>query len=281
MYRNSLRQITTAATVLAASLTPALASARALLFDQDVAPAVIMGSGIANGGFTVDRTNKIELGLRARLRYDDDGNPTNTVNSNGDGSYTYRARSAFPDDPLKKLLAEWNIDWSVNVGLGTDSQQVLNQLTYVFGVDVDPTAGVENWVTGDAINLTELDPSDRCTDTSFGTSTTGAGEGVEVSSAACLLPAGRAQYATYLDTMSVAQNSWNPGLLNRIDGVSFDPTVAGEYKFYIEAIGPEGGSALARTEITVTTTSVPEPGPMALIGLGLAGIGWFRRRDSR
>lgn len=280
MYRNNLRQITTTA-VLVATLTPALAGAQTLLFDRDVTPAVIMGSGIANGGFTVDRTSKIELGLRARLRYDEDGNPTNTVNSNGDGSYTYRARSAFPGDPFRKLLAEWNVDWSVNVGLGTDSQQVLNQLTYVFGVDIDPTAGVENWVTGDAINLTQLDPGDRCTDTSFGTNSTGAGGGVEVSSAACLTQAGLDQYASYLGTMSVAQNSWNPGLLNRINGVSFDPTVAGEYKFYIEAIGPESRAPLARTEITVITTSVPEPGPMALIGLGLAGIGWFRRRTNR
>ena len=63
-----------AAVVLA---TLAVASpANALLFDQSLTSNVIFGSGNANGDFTVDRGNGIEVGLRAKLRFDAAGNPT-------------------------------------------------------------------------------------------------------------------------------------------------------------------------------------------------------------
>lgn len=59
--------------------------------DADVTPDVIFGDGNANGGFSVSRSNGIEIGLRGKLRFDDTNNPRNIFNSNGDGSYTFTA----------------------------------------------------------------------------------------------------------------------------------------------------------------------------------------------
>jgi hypothetical protein len=53
----------------------------ARVFDQNVAPEVIFGSGNANGSFTNNQTGSVELGLRAKVRYP---TPMNTFNSNGD-----------------------------------------------------------------------------------------------------------------------------------------------------------------------------------------------------
>ena len=63
-------------------------------YDQDVTPDVIFGDGNANGSFTVNddaATSNIELGLRAKLRFDATGQPDNIFNSNGDGTYTFVA----------------------------------------------------------------------------------------------------------------------------------------------------------------------------------------------
>jgi hypothetical protein len=55
------------------------AQAQSLLFDQDVTPDVIFGSGNANGAFTIDQSNGIELGLRGKLRFDASNQPENIV----------------------------------------------------------------------------------------------------------------------------------------------------------------------------------------------------------
>ena len=75
--------IMTAATVAASS--PALAAS--------ITPDVIFGSGNANGSFTVSTLNRnsgtVELGLRAKLRYDENGNPQNTFNYDGVDTYSF------------------------------------------------------------------------------------------------------------------------------------------------------------------------------------------------
>ncbi len=63
----------------------------ALIYNADVTPNVIFGSGNINGSFTVDQSNNVELGLRAKLRYDATGQPQNIFNSNGDGTYSFDA----------------------------------------------------------------------------------------------------------------------------------------------------------------------------------------------
>jgi hypothetical protein len=102
---------------VAATLAVAPAGA-ALLFDQNVTPDVIFGSGNANGGFTVDRRNGIELGLRGKLRFNASNLPENTFNSNGDGTYTFDA--GLPPTgfgfvaPGSTSTALWNFEWSIN-----------------------------------------------------------------------------------------------------------------------------------------------------------------------
>ena len=65
-------------------------------FDQDITPNAIFGSGNFNGNFTTDRQNGIELGLRAKLRFNEDNLPENTFNSNGTYSFAVgKAPSGF------------------------------------------------------------------------------------------------------------------------------------------------------------------------------------------
>ena len=60
-------------------------------FDQNVTSNAIFGSGNANGGFTVDRSNGVELGLRCKVRFNASNAPENTFNSNDDGTYSFAA----------------------------------------------------------------------------------------------------------------------------------------------------------------------------------------------
>jgi hypothetical protein len=60
-----------AATIPALALALSAGAASALTFDDYVTPDVIAGDGIDNGGFTVNRQNDIELGLRGKLRFNE------------------------------------------------------------------------------------------------------------------------------------------------------------------------------------------------------------------
>ena len=51
-------------------------------FDQNITPDVIFGSGNANGFFTTDRRNGIEIGIRAKIPF------VGLINSHGDGTYS-------------------------------------------------------------------------------------------------------------------------------------------------------------------------------------------------
>src|SRR5688500_2270112 len=76
------------ATIIIAAIVVSPAFA-VLAFDQNVTPAVINGTGNNNGGFTTDRANGIELGIRGKLRFDANNDPQDIYNSNGAGTYTF------------------------------------------------------------------------------------------------------------------------------------------------------------------------------------------------
>jgi PEP-CTERM motif len=223
-------------------------------FDQNVTPDVIFGSGNANGSFTTDRANGVELALRGKLRHNAAGNPENTFNSNGDGTYTFQAGVA----PTQSFpTAEWSFEWSINSNFDGSGVN-LDALTYVMGIDTDPGAGTA-FLTFDPINVVSPDFFDHSIGDNSTTDITDSVAG------------DFATYSALIANNNVAQNSWKPHWFNG----GFDPTVTGTYDFYITA--SNGGGELARVDAQIIV--VPEPASMALLGLG--GLAMFKRGAKR
>lgn len=231
----------------------------ALIYDADVTPDVIFGSGNANGSFTVDQNNYVELGLRAKLRHDATGQPQNIFNSNGDGTYSFDAGVA----PTQSFpTAVWSIEWSINSDLSGSLTRNLDGLTYELGIDSDPSASAI-WNTFDPINVPSADHA-------IGDNATVNGGGATA--------ANPADYLALIAANNVAQNSWKAHWI--IPG--FDPTVDGQYDFYLAAF--DGTIQLARTDISVIVGAgavVPVPAAVWLFGSSLLGlIGMARRKKA-
>lgn len=244
-------------------------NASAALFDQNITPDAIFGSGNANGGWTVETAGGVELGLRAKVRFNDMNLPENTFNSNGDGTYTFDAGlppSGFGFAPGSSSTAVWNFEWSINSDVDGTANRVLDELTYLLEIDFDPTAGT-NFLPFDPINV----PSPNSADHAIGTNATGNGGGTSVTNN----PADRPAYLNLIAANNVAQNSWNMEFFdNAGGGFPFDGAQTGEYTIRLTAFGVAG--PLASTEIVVN--AVPEPTSAVLGLLGLAGVASRRRR---
>lgn len=156
-----------AATIPALALALSAGTANA----ASVTPDIIFGDGNANGGFTVTNTEldfpsnpiggNLELGLRAKLRYDASGGPQNQFNWDGVDTYSFDQANGNP--PSGRAM--WNFEWSVNVedlkNEDTGAQLTIGQLLdsgarLELSYDSDPTS---------AVNFTSYDL--------FGTSGTG------------------------------------------------------------------------------------------------------------
>ncbi len=243
----------------------------ATLFDQDVTNNVIFGTGNANGSWTVGRDNGVEIGLRAKLRFDDTNAPQNDFNSNGDGTYTFEPKQppggGFGFASNQASTAIWNFEWSINVNYdgSNPSGTVLSDYSYVFLIDGDPT-GIDTTDTFDPINQPDGDHA-------FGDNTTGPGLGNK--------PSNPSEYINRINNFSMAQNSWNYEFfddpadaggnpLAQLSG--FDANVPGEFTITLQAF--DGATLL--TESSIVVQSIPEPAVTLLAGIGLLGLAKWR-----
>ena len=271
-----------------------------------VTPDVIFGSGNLNGSYTLDTgsyvssalvpvigplstsTNtttpietNLEIGLRAKLRFDEFNRPRNIFNQSG-STYTFDAGAApggFGFDANSPTTPVWNFEWSVTTDLDRDmpipGATSLSALTYELRIDGDAGVGV-NFAKFDPIKIARADHA-------LGNLLTGNGDGVVSGSAA--------EYQANLAKYSVAQNSWSYEFFNEpTDGAflpelaAFDPSEDGTYRIEFEAFFD--GKSVASTGIDVVVgngaTPVPSPVPvpaaLPLLAAALGGLAAIRRR---
>lgn len=226
----------------------------AVLFDQDITPDVIFGSGNVNGSYTVWTStysgDGIELGLRAKLRHDVNGNPQAIFNSNGSGTYTFEAGVAptqlFP-------TGVWSFDWSINSS-SIAGTRPLDTFTYQMSL-VDNLGASTGTVTFDLVN--EANPANDA----LGNNSTVNGGGTVDS----------ANYATNIGIFNVAQNSSKAHWVMP----TYDPNDMGVYTISLAAF--DGATQIA--EVSIDVEVIPEPS-QALVGL-LCVAGVFLRRRQR
>lgn len=223
-----------------------------LVFDQNVTPSLIFGSGNDNGSFTIATNEElgIEIGLRGKLRFDSNGNPQNTFNSQGDGTYRFEKGVGRPPNS-NPLQGEWSFEWSVNSNVTCMEQdptppsepctQPLDSFDYELGLD--GVAGTDQcrYAFWDPINV-------PCADHSLGTGSTGNGAGIETNCGT----ADAFNYENRTSQFSVAQQSWQYGFFNTGGNYlfnDFNPNVSGVYNVYLKVLEKETRKELAKVSI--------------------------------
>ncbi len=226
----------------------------------NVTPSVIFGSGNANGDFTVDQQNGIEIGLRAKQRYP----AANVFNYDGVDTYTFEAGRA-SDTPSgagqNASRPLWNFEWSINTNFDGTTGNNLDDHFYLLLVNFTPTGGTAGGAFAlDPINVPYADHA-------LGTNLT--------TSATKVIAGSDSEYATLISQNNVAQNSWSMHWFDPF----FDPLATGVYNIRLLASGASG--ILADTSINVAITAVPLPAALPLYAAGIAVLGFFGWRRKR
>jgi hypothetical protein len=218
-------------------ILPLSSSVQAVIeFDQNITPDIIFGAGNTNGQFTTDRDNGIEVGIRAKIPF------VGTVNSNGDGTYSY------------DLGDTWNFDWTINTDFDGSTGLNLDQFTYELGLDANPGLGV-NYLVFDSVTPTMATPF---FDHSIGDNTTANGAGVEATDGP--------SYLALLAANNVLQQSWRYAFFPVPPLDTYDPNVAGTYAVYL-LVRDGSGTVIARSNIQVLIGGAPPVLPAVAVPL--------------
>lgn len=242
-----------------------------------VTPNIIFGSGVTNGGFTIARSDGVELGLRAKLRFDENNQPTNQFNKSvNEPIYTFDAGAApggfgAPYDTTKTPV--WNFEFSIDTDyLNTsglvDQNRTLDKFDFALRIDTDPSSAVSYF---DPFNPDPFDPvNGPYFDHAIGTNQTATGAGTVATDSGSTSK--EEIYESLLANNTVAQNSWNYVFFP----FAFNPTINGEYQ--IELSATADGVSPFSTAITVLVVGaeessiVPEPASLAIFGLAAIGL---------
>ncbi len=255
-----------------------LAGATSLTMAADVNPDVIFGSGNDNGSFTIATGSNVELGLRAKVRYNASNSPENTFNFDGVDTYTMQPGS--PNGSPAPVWAQgdnarWNFEWSINTNVNGMGSNNLNDFTYqiaMFKLGADGT-NINDAIAFDPINTIWADHS-------FGDNMTGNGNGTEAGFIAPGVPDVVA-YAGLIANNNVAQNSWNYGFFDGNPGTAlenFDFNAPGTYIVRLSAFDLSG-SMVASDTVNINIVPVPSAVFAGLGMLGMiAGVRTIRRR---
>ncbi|WP_145083340.1 hypothetical protein [Aureliella helgolandensis] len=217
---------------------------------------VIFGTGVTNGSFTVAQAGGVELGLRAKLRYNAAGNPENTFNEIGPGKYAFDPGVA-PTQPATRGV--WSYEWSINSDFDGTSGFKLDDLTY--SLSMTSTNGA-SLAASDIINQFPFNPF---ADHAIGNSSTAEGAGTV---------ANLFNYNNLIANNTLAQNSWRADLYAN----NYDPTLTGTYTYTLSAF--HNGNQVVSTSIDVLVGVVPEPTSLMIFSsmIGMMIVPFRHRR---